>query len=304
MGTRQDRIQVPVKQTSYRIIRKNFCINRVTEKLEWKIPENSKWSITPERMQRKYEPGKERANSFRIRFSGDIRSLFPLPFWVSTVSNADFGLVRYTNKMRLDMDPFVAQNVKREKVIRAKGEIVIDGIFNESEWKDATLLSPLYTPDYQQKAAFETIVKCAYDDMNLYFALDCIQSNEPLTRILVNDGNLWEDDNVELYIKPEKKADAYYQFTVNSKGYVYDARVFDRSWNSAYSIKTVKTGKGWKVEAALPWSAFGMASPKPGETLYLEISRTHKSSPFETSQWSPTFGGNHEPSRFGILQFE
>jgi hypothetical protein len=47
-----------------------------------------------------------------------------------------------------------------------------------------------------------------------------------------------------------------------------------------------------------------MAAPQKGAEIALELARTHAQKPYEVSQWSPTFSGNHVPERFGTLIFK
>ena len=64
-----------------------------------------------------------------------------------------------------------------------------------------------------------------YDTNALYIAVRC---DEPLmkslrARVLKRDGNMWEDDDVEIFLGMESPKDAYMHLAINALGFLYDA---------------------------------------------------------------------------------
>ena len=53
------------------------------------------------------------------------------------------------------------------------------------------------------------------------------------------------------------------------------------------------------IEVAIPWETIGLEAPKPGQRIGLGLARLRAQPPAEATQWSPTFGSNHEPEQFG-----
>ncbi|MBR7103935.1 MAG: hypothetical protein IKC65_03245 [Lentisphaeria bacterium] len=122
----------------------------------------------------------------------------------------------------------------------------------------------------RQTAAF-----LSSDDKNLYFAMSTPGSFLK-TGIKEKDGNVWEDDSLELYISSNEKAPMYH-FIINSSGTVYDAVISrgseDKKWNCKnLKIKSVNKNGQWILEGSLPWRELGI-SPKDGNEFYFNVCR-------------------------------
>ncbi|MCJ7822761.1 MAG: hypothetical protein MUQ26_06785, partial [Armatimonadetes bacterium] len=50
-------------------------------------------------------------------------------------------------------------------------------------------------------------------------------------RALKHDGNVWEDDSVEIFIDPAGDRKSYVQLIVNAAGVTYEGREKDGTWN-------------------------------------------------------------------------
>ena len=68
-------------------------------------------------------------------------------------------------------------------------------------------------------------------------------------------------------------------------------------WETALQVKSeLQDPKCWRLYVSLPLDSIGM---KPGQMLYFNASRGRNNR--TEAFWIPTFGGNHEPSRFGEI---
>jgi hypothetical protein len=97
----------------------------------------------------------------------------------------------------------------------------------------------------------------------------------------------------------------FVHFMVNPKGVAWDARhtpETDLSFSPPWE-RAVGTAEGaWTVEMVIPWSSMGMAAPKPGTALRVNLCR-QRSAAHELSAWSPMAEGFLEHDLFGTWTF-
>ncbi|MBU0609013.1 MAG: hypothetical protein KKI08_14095, partial [Armatimonadetes bacterium] len=146
-----------------------------------------------------------------------------------------------------------------------------------------------------------TTVWVAHDASTLYFAFSCAkQPGDKLKKsVTKRDGVVWGDDEIELFLNPAGDFGDYYQFIVNPLGTRYDSHVTDASWSADWQAKTEETPTAWTVELAIPISALPL-DLTTGQTWCANFGRGDKLAG-EASSWSGTFGGFHNPARFGRL---
>ncbi len=103
----------------------------------------------------------------------------------------------------------------------------------------------------------KTKVGSLYDDNNIYFYFDIEEPNIDNLKadVLQRDGEVWNDDCVEIIIKVKKDV---YHFIVNSKGVLYDEKNKNIYWNPEYKVGVdIKKGeKKWSVEVGIPMKIF------------------------------------------------
>ena len=142
--------------------------------------------------------------------------------------------------------------------------------------------------------ALKTTAYVLTDGKNLYVAWECM---EPDTGSIVadaveRDGQVWNDDSVELFITPDVSK-GYYQFAVNSKGTLMDGKhtvgdTSDNSWDSSAQVKaSVVTNAKWVVTMSIPLKELGVA-PGKGQTWQMNLNRTKPSGDraWVESSWS------------------
>jgi len=157
-----------------------------------------------------------------------------------------------------------------------------------------------------------------YDDRALYIAVEAEENDpgsitvEPRER----DGDIWRDDDVEVFIDATLDRKTYHQFSVNLNNNQYDGiggpthgQFGDPKWNAKWQ-SAVKIGEGsFVMEFAIPFKALAVAPPKPGDRWGLNIARqrqaTNESQPEpEMSAWSIPYANFHVPSHFGTVTFK
>lgn len=186
---------------------------------------------------------------------------------------------------------------------KAEGTVKIDGKLNEPLWKTATLLSDFQPPQADGKARFQTETRIAYDSQSLYLSFIC---HEPelsglLTNVTRRDGDVWDDDSVEIFLDTNLDRKTYYQFVINANAVIYDGVGRDGTWNGQCMAKASRGTDAWILEVGIPWKTMGMDAPEPGTRIGFEVTRSRAQAPSELTQWAPTFTGNHAPDRFGTI---
>jgi hypothetical protein len=166
----------------------------------------------------------------------------------------------------------------------------------------------------------QTVARLLYDAERLYVRFEC---NEPRIsnmqlKSVGKDGNVYYQDEVELFLNPECSSRKYMHFMAapvrdssydERKGYIDDPvdpryAVADISWNAdwtyAYSID--KDKKMWVLEMSVPFKSLGSSPPKSGDVWTGNLARCRRADGGEDlSCWVAEEFGN--PEVFGELVF-
>ena len=169
---------------------------------------------------------------------------------------------------------------------------VIDGDISDPVWSKATRIDRFYQTEPVRGAepSETTVVYIAYDENNLYFAFFCgdSQPDKILATVMQRDRELWQDDNIRVYLDPYDSSRDAMAFLVNSLGTQMDMLIENNSnfypeWDTIWDVEARRTDDGWTAEMAIP---FRSISYDPGVDKWgFEIMRQirHKN---ETVRWS------------------
>jgi len=129
------------------------------------------------------------------------------------------------------------------------------------------------------------------------------------------DGQLWQEDVVEVFLSPQDPPFAYYEFEVNPLGTLFDARVdspdlsratmrVEPAWTCSGFSARVRCGpRRWSALLRIPLAPM---APKGIPSVWrANFYRIDRDDPDEFSAWSPTFADPpdfHVPNRFGYLR--
>jgi hypothetical protein len=127
-----------------------------------------------------------------------------------------------------------------------------------------------------------------------------------------DDGNIWRNDVIELFLRPSADSREYYEFEVSARGTLLDLRMpqpegknrnvprykaFDSGMRAAVTRDGTlddlrDTDRSWTVECAIPLAAFGEAgaSLRPGATWTFCFSRCHYSVRMQKPQYTTSAG--------------
>ncbi len=206
-------------------------------------------------------------------------------------------------------------------VYRTSTPIVVNGVLDDAAWAAAAPISFVRNID-GGPSPYQTEARILYDDKFLYFAFRCIDDNIWAT-MKQRDDHLWEEEVVEVFLKPSEKNTGYVELEVNPLGTLIDIYLVDvrkaipyRSWNSekiAWAVHVDGTVDGkpgdreWTCEIAFPLEDAVPAAnipPKEGDRWGLNLYRVEKLPKPADLAWSPTMREDfHVPARFGTIVF-
>ncbi len=168
----------------------------------------------------------------------------------------------------------------------------IDGDLSDHVWSKATRIDTFYQVEPVEGAQPSelTIAYMAYDETNLYFGFYCqdSQPDQVLATVMQRDRELWQDDNIRVYLDPYNSTRDAFMFIVNSLGTQMDVLLENNSnyypeWDTIWDVEARRTDDGWVAEMAIPFRSISF-DPEADEWGF-EIMRQirHKN---ETVRWS------------------
>lgn len=186
---------------------------------------------------------------------------------------------------------------------------LIDGKIDPNEWQQASGAPiALKRGSKELVGEGESFFRIGRVDDKLYF-LFVVQTMKQMPRVQTraNDGEIWNDDSVELYFRTNGN---YYVIIMNSEGYIYDAKNGDKGWNSniVKSISLVGTEfavggnveRGFIAEMMIPLGDLGLPIPYKGDIWDFQVAfNQERHNPHAV--WSPFYGILLKDSQFGKL---
>ena len=201
---------------------------------------------------------------------------------------------------------------------------MIDGDLGDACWQEEKAhlgafrlgLSP--TPAAHSREAW-----ACYDSENLYFTIKLQREPGVELRTLTKENDnaqIWEDDEVEIFLDPFGSGTTYYQLILNSLGFVYDAfhslsvvpdpkgasptdtmlkRSTDSGWSCRADRKIAIYDDHWTIELALPLDSVGLAGAPAGHQVRFNVT----SADWDTGEYTclTPVSSWHDPQQFGAL---
>lgn len=188
------------------------------------------------------------------------------------------------------------ENFKELTAYRQMGEIRIDGVLDEADWRNADVLgnfSPsesmrIACPDAKIQPSFVRIV---YSPETLYIAVECMEPSpdkmiacpalpDDATRVWPSLG-----EHVELFYNYPDMGESYYHLIINVHGAfiaaVQKAAVVRTPLKTAAKWATKVQKDRWTLEVAIPTSEIGMKC-FDGATWKVNVGRVRKSAELKT----------------------
>jgi hypothetical protein len=223
---------------------------------------------------------------------------------------------------------------------RATKPIRIDGRLDDPAWRKAAWSG--WFVDIQgakmPRPRFRTRMKMLWDDEFLYIGAR-LEEPHVWGTLTGHDSVIFHDNDFEVFLNPSGDGRNYFEFEINALNTGWDLFLpkpyreggkADNSWEipglrTAVSIDGTLNDprdrdRGWSVEIAFPWSAFGsrapVARPSPGAEWRVNFSRVEWRATVEKGRyvklpgpednwvWSPQGLINmHVPDRWGRVRF-
>lgn len=142
------------------------------------------------------------------------------------------------------------------------GEIKIDGILDESDWKNAPVLDKFLTTEPIEKGtpSFPTFVRVLTNEKSIIIGIECkdLSPNDIVRFSKIRDADISNEDHVKVVLDPFQDGQSGYIFAVNAFAARYDALVSNRGesenedWDTIWEARAVINEDGWSVEIHLP----------------------------------------------------
>jgi hypothetical protein len=191
-----------------------------------------------------------------------------------------------------------AQTPKELPAKRTNQSVKIDGILNDSAWKDAAIMTNLieFRPNVGQveDPATKTVSYLMYNDEGIYFGGYCYErTKDSIARELVGRDGFGTNDYVGIIF------DTYYdklngfEYFVTPLNEQWDAKMApnqngnseDFTWNAVWQSGAIIHEDGWSFEMFIPYSAIRF-SKKDIQNWGLNITRRRRKTE-EQFTWNP-----------------
>jgi hypothetical protein len=236
---------------------------------------------------------------------------------------------------------YAQQAPKRYACRRAPSAIRVDGRLDDAAWKRAEWTDAFVDIQggSQPQPRFRTRAKMLWDDEYLYIGAE-LEEPDVWATLTEHDSVIFRDNDFEVFLNPSGDGRNYFEFEINALNTGWDLFLpkpyreggkADNSWE----IPGLKTAvavdgtlndpsdrdRGWTVEIAFPWRAFGSRAPvrrpQPGDLWRVNFSRVEwqiqtggkeykkvPGKPEDNWVWSPQGVINmHVPERWGYVEF-
>ncbi len=198
-------------------------------------------------------------------------------------------------------------------IAKPDAEPAIDGKLDDACWQKAEPLAFRLLDGSPDKPKHATVARLLATEKTLFIAIQCAETQPLISSKRERDDTVWEDDSIELFIKPGAEATRqYYHLAVNPDGSFYDDLERDAAaWQSHLKLATAKGKEGWTVELAIPLAELGLPKDRAAAAgpWRLNLNRTRQPRgddvPMEESALSPTENrSSHLPGMFAYAYIE
>ncbi len=179
----------------------------------------------------------------------------------------------------------------------------IDGRLSDKEYDEAARLTNLTLLSSDSLAAEQTEAYVTRDEQYLYLGFRCVQKAPPVANARSRDGQVFLDDAVEIFIRPDPAKARYVQFVGNSQGVFLDGEGLENRWNAPWEYKASVGSGHWEGEVRVPFAALGITPPKGGQEIGFNLCRDQQAPGRQLSCWSAVNSSFHDVNGFGRLSF-
>ena len=177
-----------------------------------------------------------------------------------------------------------------------------DGKFTLAEWGDAAATTGFIEIETQAASRGQPVIYAGHDEKFLYvcFVSPAVKGRKVTAAIRDRDGNVWNDDNVEVLLQPDPPRGVFFHFSAGAGGGFADMRDEEMKYNSATLYRTSVSETRWVAEFAIPFSDLG-GKPVEGAAWGVNFTRGYVG-PREWTCWAPT-KAFADTRKFGRMRF-
>ena len=185
----------------------------------------------------------------------------------------------------------------------------IDGKLDDPVW---TVVEPaeLALTDQGVEATKKSLAYGVYDDDFLYFGFHRIDDDLGKLKLDAQnrDGNVWEDDEFELFLDANHDHATYWQICLNGDNVIWDCYNpgagcnggNDTDWETATDIDN---DEDWFAEIKVSFKALDTKTPKAGDVWGVNFCGHVLTGLDEWVTWSDIGPSFHTPTGFGNMTF-
>lgn len=237
------------------------------------------------------------------------------------------------------MPLFGADPVPREYLCRrADSPPRIDGRLDDRAWRKAAWTSWFVDIEggRKLKPRYRTRLKMLWDEKYFYVGAE-LEEPDVWATLTEHDSVIFRDNDFELFVDPNGDNHEYFEFEINALNTGWDLFLpkpykdggsADNGWEIPGLLSAVQVRgtlndpsdrhRGWSVELAIPWAAFGERArmplpPREGDQWRVNFSRVewrHRPTERPAGErednwvWSPQgLIDMHQPRHWGYVQF-
>jgi hypothetical protein len=134
----------------------------------------------------------------------------------------------------------------------------IDGVLDDEVWKTVPE-SGHFTQSFPhdgEPPTEPTSVRIAYDDDNLYVAIDCVQSTRRVVRLTRRDRDV-DGDRIAIDLDTGHDRRSAFHFQISAAGVLVDGLRFNDTdfttdWDEVWEAEVAATERGWSAELRIP----------------------------------------------------
>lgn len=193
---------------------------------------------------------------------------------------------------------------------------VIDGDLSDAAWAAARPVADFSLVGASRPADKRVSARGLFDKERLYMAIECAEPNMSQLRAKARprDGGAWEDDCIEIFLRPGSDEAQYYQLVISALGSVDDfghtgTGAKPEAWDPSWEAKAKTTADGWQVELSIPFAELGTQAPIRGDVWGLKLGREDYASTAKTGDKTARLytwpAGTHYggATEYGLLVF-
>ena len=178
----------------------------------------------------------------------------------------------------------------------------MDGKLDDACWKSAGVATDFLLDSGKGLPADRTTVRLCFDKDNLYFGLECMESDWKTVKagIAEHDASVDSDDDIEIFFDTTRERRGYHQLLFNTLGTKTELLNGSAAWDCDWKVAVSQGTDRWTAEVAIPMKALGGA--KVGDAWGFNIGRgqplkkAYASFAGATGKWS-------NPDSFATLRF-